>query len=89
MAEQIINIHNFHSKAKNKDYSILTISRPLTTQELNNGFIGELTFEEVFLPDNLVGSFGRADIGCVIERQYSVIGGKAYLENIVKKGGGK
>lgn len=84
--DRILNIHNFHSKAKSKDYSILMIERPLTAQEKNNGYLGELTTEEVFLPDDLVGSFGLADIGSVIERQYSVIGGKAYLENIVKKG---
>lgn len=85
--ETILNVHNFHSKAKNKDYSILLVQRPLTNQEKNQGYIGELTTEEVFLPDSLVGSFGIADIGIEIERQYSVIGGKAYLENILKKGG--
>lgn len=84
--ERILNIRNFHSKAKSRDYSIIMIERPLTVQEKNNGYLGELTTEEVFLPDNLVGAFGLADIGCIIERQYSVIGGKAYLENIVKKG---
>lgn len=85
MSEQIINIHNFHSSKKNKDYSILTISRPLTQNEKSNGYIGEITFEEVFLPDGLVNVFGPNDIGTVIERQYSVIGGKAYLENIIRK----
>lgn len=85
MSEQIINIHNFYSSKKDKDYSILTISRPISQNEKNQGFIGDITFEEVFLPDNLVGKFGSNDIGCVIERQYSVIGGKAYLENIIRK----
>lgn len=85
--EKIINVHNFHSSKKNKDYSILLVQRDLTQTELNNGYLGKVTCEEVFLPDNLVGKFGIDSVGKEIERQYSVIGGKAYLENIVLKGG--
>ena len=48
---RLVNVHNFHSNAKNRDYSIIQIERPLTTREKNNGYVGETIFEEVFLPD--------------------------------------
>lgn len=86
MKEFILNIHNFHSSKQNKDYTILLIQRELYDSERKNGYIGEFTTEEVFLPDELTGMFGSKDIGHEIERVYSVIGGKAYLENIIMKG---
>ena len=83
---RLVNVRNFHSNSKNKDYSIIQIERPLTAREKNNGYIGETIFEEDFLPDNLVGSVGRADIGTEINLVYEVVGGKAHLINIEKGG---
>lgn len=83
--ESLLNVHNFHSEKKNKDYSIIQVLRDLTVREIESGFIGNQTVEEIFLPDNLVGHFGQKDIGKEIERKYSIIGGKAILDDIVLK----
>lgn len=85
MQEILLNVHNFHSEKKNKDYSVIQVLRPLSSREIQNGFLGEQTVEEIFLPDNLVGRFGAKDIGKEIVRQYSVLGGKAILDDIVIK----
>lgn len=83
--EKILNIHNFHSEKKNADYSIIQIIRDLTPREVKSGFLGTQTVEEIFLPDNLVGKFNASHIGKEIARQYSIIGGKAILDDIVIK----
>lgn len=83
--ETLLNVHNFHSEKKNRDYSVIQVLRELTIREIENGFLGTQTVEEIFLPDNLVGKFGQKDIGKEIVRQYSVIGGKAILDDIVLK----
>ena len=83
---RLVNVHNFHSNAKNRDYSIIQIERPLTAREKNNGYVGDTIFEEVFLPDLLIGVVGRADINTEINLLYEVVGGKANLVNIEKGG---
>lgn len=83
---KLLNVHNFHSNKTNKDYSIIQILRPISVSERNQGYLGDTISEEVFLPDELVGSVGLNDIGTDIDLVYDVIGGKAYLVNI-KKGG--
>lgn len=83
--ETLLNVHNFHSEKKNRDYSVIQVLRELTIREIENGYLGTQTVEEIFLPDNLVGKFGQKDIGKEIVRQYSVIGGKAILDDIVLK----
>lgn len=83
--ETLLNVHNFHSEKKNRDYSVIQVLRELSIREIENGFLGTQTVEEIFLPDNLVGRFGQKDIGKEIVRQYSVIGGKAILDDIVLK----
>lgn len=83
--ETLLNVHNFHSEKKNRDYSVIQVLRELTIREIENGFLGTQAVEEIFLPDNLVGKFGQKDIGKEIVRQYSVVGGKAILDDIVLK----
>lgn len=83
--EKLLNIHNFHSSKKNADYSIIQILRDITPREVENGFLGTQIVEEIFLPDGLVGKFNVSHIGKEIVRQYSIIGGKAILEDIVLK----
>lgn len=83
---KILNVHNFHSNKTNKDYSIIQILRPISTRERNQGYLGDTISEDVFLPDNLVGSVGLSDIGHDIELVYEVVGGKANLVNIQKGG---
>lgn len=86
MKVTLLNIHNFHSNNKNKDYSVIQIIRPLNVREKNNGYLGDSIGEQIFLPDDLVGSLNSSDIGTVIELEYEVFGGKAQLINITKGG---
>lgn len=82
---QLVNIHNFHSDKKNKDYSIIQICRDITERERNQGYIGVSIFEEIFLPDNLVGVLSEKEIGKEIELLYNVYNGKAELMHIKVK----
>lgn len=80
---KLINVHNFHSNKQNKDYSVIQVLRDITQRERDNGYIGDVILEEIFLPDNLVNVLGLSDINQELDLQYSVIGGKAILDNIV------
>lgn len=82
---KLLNIHNFHSSKTDKNYSVVQVERPLTSSEINNGYIGTHCFEEKFLPDNLVSYFKPTDIGQEFEFEYEVVGNKANLVNIVRK----
>lgn len=82
---QLVNIHNFHSDKKNKDYSVIQIVRDLTERERNQGYIGLQRFEEIFLPDCLVGVLSEKEIGNEIELLYDVYNGKAELAHIKVK----
>lgn len=84
---KLLNVHNFHSNAKNKDYSIIQIIRHLSSREKNQGYIGSEIGQEIFLPDALVGSVGLSDIGTTLDLVYEVYGNKAELVEIIKKGG--
>lgn len=83
---KLLNIHDFHSSAKNKDYEVIQVLRPLTVREKNQGYFGSEISEEIFLPDDLLGKLSVSDIGKDIDLVYEVIGGKANLVDI-KKGG--
>ena len=82
---QLLNIHRFHSDKKNKDYEVIQIVRDLTERELSNGYIGLQIFEEIFLPDSLVGVLSDKEIGKEIELTYDVYNGKASLARIKVK----
>lgn len=79
---QLLNIHNFHSDKKNKDYSVIQIVRDLTEREKAQGYIGVQRVEEIFLPDCLVGKLSEKEIGKTIELHYDVYNGKAELVRI-------
>lgn len=79
---QLVNIHRFHSDKKDKDYEIIQICRDLNDRELSKGYIGEKIFEEIFLPDVLVGVLSPKEIGKNIELYYDVYNGKAELARI-------
>ena len=81
----LLNIRNFHSDKKDKDYTILTVLRSATQTERQRGLIGNTVAEEIFLPDSLVNKFTEKDLDKELQLQYSVIGGKAVLDNIVVK----
>lgn len=82
---QLLNIHRFHSDKKNKDYEVIQIVRDLTERELSSGYVGLQIFEEIFLPDALVGVLSDKEIGKEIELTYDVYNGKASLARIKVK----
>ena len=84
MKATLLNIKNFHSNKKDKDYTVLTILRPITPSERDRqGYIGVTLAEEVFAPEEQVGTFSQKDIDHEIDLQYDIIGGKAVLNKIV------
>lgn len=86
MKATLLNIRNFHSSKKDKDYTVIQYLRSLTPSEKSErGYIGTTISEETFVPDNLVNTFKDSDVEKDIELQYSIIGGKAVLDNIVVK----
>ena len=85
MSVKLLNYHNFHSSKTDKNYSIAQVERPLTANELNNGYVGIHISEEKFLPDSLVGFFQPSDIGKEFDLEYEVVGNKSNLINIVRK----
>lgn len=82
---QLLNIHRFHSDKKNKDYEVIQIVRDLTEREFSSGYVGLQIFEEIFLPDALVGVLSDKEIGKEIELTYDVYNGKASLARIKVK----
>ena len=84
MKATLLNIKNFHSNKTDRDYTVLTILRPITPSERDRqGYIGVTLAEEVFVPDEQVGSFSNKDIDHELDLQYDIIGGKAVLNKIV------
>jgi hypothetical protein len=83
--ETLLNIHNFHSNAKDKDYSVIQVLRDITSDESAHGYIGTQILEEVFLPESLIGKLKASDVGKQVSRCYEVRSGKAYLTDIVVK----
>ena len=81
MKVTLLNIKNFHSSKKDKDYTIITILRPITPSERSQGYLGVTIAEELFLPDNLVNKFTDKDIDKDLELQYDIVGGKAVLSD--------
>lgn len=86
MKATLLNIRNFYSSKKDRDYTVIQYLRQLTPSEQNErGYIGFSICEETFVPDNLVNTFKDSDVDKEIDLQYSIIGGKAVLDNIVVK----
>ena len=84
MKATLLNIKNFHSSKKDRDYTVLQVLRPITQQERERqGYIGATVAEDIFVPDSQVGSFTTKDIDHELELHYDIIGGKAVLDNIV------
>lgn len=86
MNATLLNIKNFHSSKKDKDYTVLTILRPITPSERERmHYLGVTLSEEIFVPDNQVNTFTEKDIDHELDLQYDIIGGKAVLNKIVVK----
>ena len=78
----LLNVHNFHSNNKNKDYSVIQVLRDITGRERDQGYLGKTISQEVFLPDSLVGSVDNTHIGKDLDLVYEVYGNKAELVSI-------
>ena len=82
MNTKIINVKNFHSKKSDKDFTVLLIMRDINDYERRQGYIGDTICEEIFAPDSQVNQFTSEHIGKDIELSYSVVGGRAILDNV-------
>lgn len=86
MKVTLLNIKNFHSNKKDRDYTVLQVMRPITPSERERqGYVGAYLTEEVFVPDEQVGTFDSKDVDHELDLQYDIIGGKAVLNKIVVK----
>lgn len=78
----LLNVHNFHSSKKDKNYSVIQVLRDLTSREHEQGYLGKTISQDVFLPDSLVGMVDNTHIGKELELVYEVYGNKADLVTI-------
>lgn len=82
MNTKIINVKNFHSSKKDKDYTTLLIMRDITDFEKRQGYLGDVICEEIFVPESQVNSFGQEHIGKEVQLLYSVSGNRAILDTV-------
>lgn len=69
---------------KGSAYCLMNILTDSSDVDRSNGQIGQKT-EEIFLPSNLVDMLKPSDIGHEVICDYSVSGGRAFLDNVTIK----
>lgn len=69
---------------KGNPYCAMHVCGECTPSEKVNGFVGQKT-EVIFLPDNLVDMLKPSDIGHDLICDYTVSGGRAFLDNVTIK----
>lgn len=69
---------------KNTPYCMMHIVSELTPTEKAGGAVGQKV-EQVFLPESLVDMLKPSDIGHDVILDYTVSGGRAFLDNVTVK----
>ena len=69
---------------KGSAYCMMNVLTDASEIDRSNGQIGQKT-EEIFLPSNLVDMLKPSDIGHEVICDYSVSGGRAFLDNVTIK----
>ena len=69
---------------KGSAYCMMNILTDSSDVDRSNGQVGQMT-EEIFLPSNLVDMLKSSDIGHEVICDYSVSGGRAFLDNVTIK----
>lgn len=83
MVGKIVGYREFDSKRGNT-CRLLTVISPYNDRDKEKGAVGNRT-EEIFLPDACKLKITEASIGQDVVVEYSVSGGRAYVENVVLK----
>lgn len=83
MVSKVIGYREFQSK-KGGLCRLLTLMSPYDEEEKERGAVGNRT-EEIFLPDKCDLRITEANIGQTAVVEYRVIGGRAYVQNVVLK----
>lgn len=76
----LLGVKKFTSK-DGRNFCILETSVPFSDREIQNGCRGSRV-EEVFLPDRLHGKADSLTVGGQIAFDYSVTGGRAYVDDV-------
>ena len=82
---QLIGYHRFTSR-KNQKFCVAYVMVPFSQREIENDYVGSKV-DELFLPDDMYDLLVPADIGKDVEIEYSISGGRAYVDDfrVVKK----
>lgn len=83
MVGKIVGYREFDSK-KGNTCRLLTLMTPYSDREKEKGAVGNRT-DDIFLPDACKLKITEASIGQDAVVEYSVSGGRAYVENVVLK----
>lgn len=69
---------------KGKPYCVMHVATECTPSDKESGFVG-VKAETIFLPDDLVDMLKPSDLGHDVICDYSVSGGRAFLDNVTIK----
>lgn len=83
MVGKIIGYREFESK-KGNTCRLLTLMSPYSDRDKEKGAVGHRV-EDIFLPDACKLKITEASVGQDAVVEYSVSGGRAYVENVVLK----
>lgn len=81
MTATLVGFKVGHSNKSGKDFCMLHVVIPGTSRDELSGQVGGRV-ETLFCPPDQVHSFLREHIGCELELEYDVSGGKAYLVHV-------
>lgn len=81
---KLLGYHKFTSKA-GKPCCVATVSFELNEREKTDGYVGVRVDNNMFMPTHQVDLLRPADVGHELLLDYSVSGGRAYLENVTVK----
>lgn len=73
----LVGVKRFVSK-KGKEYAILQLTTPFTSNEVSNGSTG-LKIEEQFVPDELLNKVSDLVLNKPVGFAYDVVGNRAYV----------
>lgn len=80
MKGTLVGFKKFVSK-KGQSMCVANIVRPYNPAENSRGSVGS-EVQEVFMPQDQLDYLINADIGKEVELNYSIVGGRAFLENL-------
>lgn len=78
---KLVGYRRFTSKKNGQEYCVASVVSELSETEKQNGFVGQKT-EDIFLPSDQVNFLNPSHIGKEIVCDYSISGGRAFLNGI-------